>query len=61
MLENQAVRDQTAAYLTADPASEYARHARNVTWWRESAGPGLEHLVEPIPGGIREDRPLVLA
>ena len=52
---------QTAAHLTADPESDYARHARNVTWWRESAGPGLEHLVEPIPGGVREDRPLVLA
>ena len=52
---------QTAAHLTADPTSAYARHARNVAWWRDAAGPDLAHLVEPIPGGTREDRPLVLA
>jgi uncharacterized protein (DUF2235 family) len=52
---------QTAARLVADPSGPYARHARNVAWWREAAGTGLDGLVEPVPGGDREHRPLVLA
>ena len=52
---------QTAATLTADPSTAYARHARNVAWWRQDAGPAIESLVEPVPGGTDESRPLVLA
>lgn len=52
---------QTAATLTADPSTAYARHARNVAWWRQDAGPAIEGLVEPVPGGTDESRPLVLA
>lgn len=52
---------ETAVRLTADAGSEYARHARNVAWWRETAGAELAHHVEPVPGGSVEHRPLVLA
>lgn len=52
---------QTAARLVADAHGPYARHARNVAWWREAAGTGWDGLVEPVPGGDRENRPLVLA
>lgn len=51
---------QTAEQLTADPSSSYARHARNVTWWRDDVGDALVQRVEPVPGGALESRPLVL-
>ncbi len=43
------------------PASVYARHARNLGWWRDSAGPDLARVVEPVPGAAQETRPLALA
>ena len=53
---------QSADRLSADPASVYARHARNVTWWREAAsGRSLPLRVEPVPGADQETRPLALA
>lgn len=52
---------ETAVTLSADPASVYARHARNLGWWRDSAGPDLARLVEPVPGAAQETRPLALA
>lgn len=52
---------ETAARLASDGSSEYARHARNIAWWRETAGQDLDRLVEPVPGGSRESRPFVLA
>ncbi|MCB7136603.1 DUF2235 domain-containing protein [Cellulosimicrobium marinum] len=52
---------ETAQLLTVDPASPYARHARNVAWWRDAARDDLPLRVEPVPGASLEDRPLVLA
>ena len=52
---------ETAVTLSADPASVYARHARNLAWWRDSAGPDLARLVEPVPGAAQETRSLALA
>lgn len=51
---------ETAARLSADPESVYGRHARNIAWWRELAGSGIEALVEPVPGGDHEMRRLLL-